>query len=217
MFRIPEINIAVVDIALAMGHGIDAFALNVGREDWQRERVQDAFTAAAGTDFRLFISFDMTSIPCASPADAEPLQQYIKCYYNDPNQFRYNGLPLVSTFAGSEEKCTFGEANTNQGWMVAIKGIENMPVTFIPSFFMDPAKFGELTVMDGAFSVRTTFFSFLRVSNISPMQWNSGWPMGVTPANFEMDEQYIRGLGGRTYMAAMSPWFFTVRPSISWV
>lgn len=177
------------DIVLAMGHEIDAFALNVGREDWQRERVQDAFTAAAGTDFRLFISLDMTSIPCASPADAEPLKQYIKEYYHHPNQFRYNGLPMISTFFG--EGCLFGTGSPNQGWMSAIKGIGDMPLTFIPSFFVDPGKFGEFTVMDGAFS------------------WNSGWPMDNIPADFEMDEQYIRGLGGRTYMAAMSPWFFT--------
>lgn len=153
---------ASADIVLAMGHEIDAFALNVGREDWQRERVQDAFTAAAGTDFRLFISLDMTSIPCASPADAESLKQYIKEYYHHPNQFRYNGLPMISTFSG--EGCLFGTGSPNQGWMSAIKGIGDMPLTFIPSFFVDPAKFGEFTVMDGAFSVRIILFILFRVS-----------------------------------------------------
>ena len=40
----------------------DAFALNVGHEDWQRERVADAYAAALQlqTDFKLFLSFDMT-------------------------------------------------------------------------------------------------------------------------------------------------------------
>jgi hypothetical protein len=40
----------------------DAFALNVGREDWQRARVADAYAAALQlqTDFKLFLSFDMT-------------------------------------------------------------------------------------------------------------------------------------------------------------
>ena len=40
----------------------DAFALNVGREDWQRARVADAYAAALElqTDFKLFLSFDMT-------------------------------------------------------------------------------------------------------------------------------------------------------------
>lgn len=40
----------------------DAFALNVGHEDWQRARVADAYAAALQlqTDFKLFLSFDMT-------------------------------------------------------------------------------------------------------------------------------------------------------------
>lgn len=40
----------------------DAFALNVGCEDWQRERVADCYEAARQlqTDFKLFLSFDMT-------------------------------------------------------------------------------------------------------------------------------------------------------------
>jgi Glycosyl hydrolase family 71 len=40
----------------------DAFALNVGREDWQRTRVADAYAAALQlqTEFKLFLSFDMT-------------------------------------------------------------------------------------------------------------------------------------------------------------
>ena len=40
----------------------DAFALNVGREDWQRDRVADCYEAAQQlqTDFKLLLSFDMT-------------------------------------------------------------------------------------------------------------------------------------------------------------
>ena len=40
----------------------DAFALNVGHEDWQRARVADAYAVALQlqTDFKLFLSFDMT-------------------------------------------------------------------------------------------------------------------------------------------------------------
>ena len=40
----------------------DAFALNVGREDWQRDRVADCYEVAQQlqTDFKLLLSFDMT-------------------------------------------------------------------------------------------------------------------------------------------------------------
>ena len=40
----------------------DGFALNVGLEDWQVDRVHDCYNAAQSTDlpFKLFNSFDMT-------------------------------------------------------------------------------------------------------------------------------------------------------------
>ena len=39
----------------------DGFALNVGPEDWQVDRVRDCYDAAQNTSlpFKLFISFDM--------------------------------------------------------------------------------------------------------------------------------------------------------------
>lgn len=50
------------DLKLFRWYDSDAFALNVGREDWQKARVADAYAAALQlqTDFKLFLSFDMT-------------------------------------------------------------------------------------------------------------------------------------------------------------
>ncbi|TFY78477.1 hypothetical protein EWM64_g5537 [Hericium alpestre] len=55
----------IVDIQLASTHGFDGFALNVGREDWQRARVADCYAAAQQlqTRFKLFLSFDMSAQP----------------------------------------------------------------------------------------------------------------------------------------------------------
>ncbi|KAL0959330.1 hypothetical protein HGRIS_014591 [Hohenbuehelia grisea] len=185
------VNNWLYDIKLAASKGIDGFALNLGRDTWQAARVADAYAAAmsSNTGFKLFLSFDMTSLPCASPDDAGALQSYIRSYYAHPNQFRYAGLPLVSTFAG--ENCRFGRGSLDDAWASAVKPAGGMPVYFLPSFFVDPASFSGLPVMDGAFS------------------WNSGWPMGNYAANFSMDTTYVSNLGGRSYMAAMSPWFFT--------
>jgi len=109
----------VADIELAQGHGFDAFALNVGREDWQRARVADAYEAALQlqTDFKLFLSFDMTSIPGGSEADAEFLRQYLELVGHHPNYFFYQGRALVSTFAG--DQCTFGKTSYAKGWGMA--------------------------------------------------------------------------------------------------
>jgi hypothetical protein len=37
--------------------------------------------------------------------------------------------------------------------------------------------------------------------------------MGNDKINFDSDNNYIRNLQGRTYMASVSPWFFTVSSS----
>jgi glucan endo-1,3-alpha-glucosidase len=42
------------------------------------------------------------------------------------------------------------------------------------------------------------------------LQWNAAWPMGDYDISFEPDNSYISNLGGRSYMASVSPWFFTV-------
>ncbi|KAI0827200.1 glycosyl hydrolase family 71-domain-containing protein [Trametes gibbosa] len=202
------------DIALAASKGIDAFALNVGNDAWEPSQVAYAYAAAgqynaklSGTNgtttasgfnttasgpFKLFLSFDMSSLPCAAATDVQPLQTYIAAYANNTSQMTYNGRVLVSTFAG--EACTFGAGSLNQAWVNAVKPVNSsLPdVWFVPSFFVDPQTFPSLPVLDGAF------------------HWNSGWPMGNYNISFAPDTSYISKLGGnRTYMAASSPWFFT--------
>jgi glucan endo-1,3-alpha-glucosidase len=71
--------------------------------------------------------------------------------------------------------------------------------------------------MDGHFNAsQLSLFSTGLTVNL---QWNGGWPVHLTPRSppaeisfpkLESDLHYIHHLGGRTYMAAISPWFFTV-------
>ncbi|KAI0327727.1 glycoside hydrolase [Cubamyces sp. BRFM 1775] len=208
------VNTWSTDIALAASKGIDAFALNVGGDSWEPAQVANAYAAAgqynanrtapagstsnstnstsSAAPFKLFLSFDMSSIPCSSASDAQRLQTYIKMYANNTSQMTYNGRTLVSTFAG--EACTFGtNGGLNQAWTNALKpGDASLPsVWFVPSFFVDPKTFQNLTVIDGAFN------------------WNSAWPMGNYNITFAPDLSYINNLNNRTYMASVSPWFFT--------
>jgi len=178
------------DINLAYSKGIDAFALNLGGDAWEPAQVQNAYTAAQTlqTPFKLFLSFDMSSVPCASSQDAVTLRNYISAYSSHPNQFNYNGGMFVSTFAG--ENCLFGYTTPNEGWVNAIK--TGLPaVYFVPAFFSSPDTFGTFTVMDGAFN------------------WNSAWPNNSADIDFVPDQSYLSVLGTRSYMAGVSPWFFT--------
>lgn len=53
------------DIRLASAGGIDGFALNIGPDSWQPEKVALAYRAASELGgFKMFLSFDMTEFNC---------------------------------------------------------------------------------------------------------------------------------------------------------
>ncbi|KAH7909032.1 glycoside hydrolase family 71 protein [Hygrophoropsis aurantiaca] len=217
------------DISLAHASGIDAFALNVGSDSWQPQQIANAYSAAlqSGTDFKLFMSFDMSSLPCGSADDAGTLRNYITTYASHPNQFIYNGRVFASTFAG--ESCTFGQSSVSKGWSTqftkhpALTG--SNAVYFMPSFFVSPSDFSTFgDVMDGAFNfnsgwpieVNTSFVNSV-VSSLHQLAPDAAPSTTNILSKFvgatATDAQYLSALssmgGQRTYMGAVSPWFFT--------
>jgi glucan endo-1,3-alpha-glucosidase len=138
-------------ISLASSKGIDAFALDLGKDAWETSKVADAYAAAIGTNFKLFIMFDMASLPCDKAEDGNFLRQLINAYYKHSNQLTYHGKPVVGTFGG--QTCRFGTDHMDDGWNNVVK--TNMrPVHFIPSFFIEPPMYEGLRSADGAFAVR---------------------------------------------------------------
>lgn len=97
----------------------DALALNVGNNDWEPKQVANAYAAAKslGTGFKLFLSFDFTSIDCTLPN----LVSWVNQYANHPNQFKVDGKPMISSFEG--------ECLGNSGWesLKTQTGGYNMP------------------------------------------------------------------------------------------
>lgn len=163
-------------------------------------------------------------MPCSSPQDASALRDYITRYADHPNQLRYNGNVFASTFAGDD--CTFGSGSSPDGWKSQFidQLTGNNKVHFVPAFFSDPNDFKNFdNVIDGVYN------------------WNSGWPVELTPekastllqplggtlnndlnstilldlvGSIQPDTVYLGGLtdmpsDSLTYMAAVSPWFFT--------
>ncbi|OBZ69458.1 Glucan endo-1,3-alpha-glucosidase agn1 [Grifola frondosa] len=196
------------DIRMAHAHGIDGFALNVGREDWQRHRVSDCYEAAlqAEVPFKLFLSFDMTSIPASCQGDICVLNDYVAAFAKHPSQLLYEGKALVSTFAGKNS--LFGFSNLSAAWRYAKAVLEQTaPIHLVPSFFINPGRYPEIHAMDGYFN------------------WNGSWPLHLTPRSprdeiecprLDTDYHHLHHLGGRTFMAAVSPWFFTHYGIDSW-
>ncbi|KIK99634.1 glycoside hydrolase family 71 protein [Paxillus rubicundulus Ve08.2h10] len=214
------------DILLAHQSGFDAFALNVGSDSWQPQQVANAFEAAqqSGTGFKLFMSFDMSSLPCNTADDAATLRTYITTYASHPNQFMYNDRVLASTFAG--ESCKFGQASVQSGWSTQF--IQQLSgsnaVYFIPSFFVDPSTFQSFNnLIDGMFNwnsawptqVTTSFAGSLTklVGELFPGIASAPNPLSSLVGATGTDQQYIDALNSmnpqKTYMASVSPWFFT--------
>lgn len=93
-------------------------------------------------------------MPCASSIDAQTLRNLVNTYVSHPNQLQYQSRAFVSTFSG--ETCTFGQGSVLDGWKNEFSMHPDLQgkIYFVPSFFIDPAKFGDFTtVMDGDFNV----------------------------------------------------------------
>ncbi|EIM88179.1 glycoside hydrolase [Stereum hirsutum FP-91666 SS1] len=201
-----------VDISLASFHGFDGFALNVGSEDWQLDRVADCYATAEKLmqpdreAFKLFFSFDMASIPGHTADDVELLRKYVKRFASHACQMKYKGKVLISTFAG--DQCRFGHDTMAEGWSYVLSVLKQItPIHFVPAFFIDPATYHSLSKLDGIF------------------HWNGSWPLHLSPRSppsdihcpkLDSDDYHLANLGDRTYMAALSPWFFTHYGEDSW-
>jgi len=96
------------EIRAAQAAGIDGFALNCGgwtlKEPHYKKRVLLIYQAAKelGTGFQLFLSADY-----ATGLTSEETRDMVETFRSHPNQFRYRGRPVLSTFAGGREQTEF--------------------------------------------------------------------------------------------------------------
>lgn len=187
------------DIKLASSYGIDGFALNIGPDYWQPDRISQMFSASTQfPSFKLFFSFDMSVM-----SDPNILISYCEQYAYHSNSFYYKNKYFVSTFAG--ENLNFGYPTVNDGWQNAFKtplANEGIYIYFVPSWTaLGPYDiFENYPVLDGMFS------------------W-AAWPSGNYPMNTDEDLLYIddANRNGKTYMAPLSPWFFTHFSYKNWI
>ncbi|KAG8845972.1 hypothetical protein FRB96_002198 [Tulasnella sp. 330] len=178
------------DIKLAAAQNIDAFALNMGSDSWQPDRMQDAYDAAAalssqGITFKMFVSFDMTSLNCGSTGTIVSIMQR---FASHPAQMKTSaGEMWVSTFDGGS--CSMWQSTLNSA---------GVSYKFIPAFFNDisgATMKAQQPAMGGDFL------------------WGGCWPSSDTPISWDNDNYRIERNGinrgaGDIYMASVSPWFF---------
>lgn len=140
----------------------------------------------------------MTAIGCGGVADAQTIAGLILRYANYTAQATVGNKTLVSTFSG--DGCYFGQSSVAAGWnsvRTIVKGA-GRDIYLVPAIFVDPNSFSSMTWFDGL------------------LNWDSGWPMGSTALTTASDTTWMSNLGGRTYMPAITPLFFTYYGTNSW-
>ncbi|KAJ4403082.1 hypothetical protein N0V82_010712 [Gnomoniopsis sp. IMI 355080] len=86
------------DMQLAKELGIDAFALNIGTDDFTDEQLGYAYESAANNDMKVFISFDFNWFDPTT--DADTVGQTIAKYAGKSAQLLIDGSAFASSFAG---------------------------------------------------------------------------------------------------------------------
>jgi hypothetical protein len=119
------------EIREAQARGIDGFALNCGgwtaREPHYKARTLLIYQAAKelGTGFRIFISADY-----ATGLTLDETRDMIETFRGHPNQFRWQGKPVLSTFGGGRRITEFVKGPEFQG---------DRAVFFVPFYYPTPA------------------------------------------------------------------------------
>lgn len=161
--------------------GIDAFALNIGVDGYTDQQLGYAYESAERNGMKVFISFDFN---WWSPGDANGVGQKIAQYKNRGAQLKVNGRTFASSFAGDG-------LNVD-----AMRSAAGDNVYFVPNFHPGQSSPDKI---DGA-------LNWLGWDN----NGNNKAPSGGNKVTVQDgDNQYKNWLGGKTYLAPVSPWFFT--------
>ncbi|KAJ4037442.1 hypothetical protein NW756_005553 [Fusarium oxysporum] len=177
------------DMKRAKSAGIDAFALNIGTDDYTDAQLDYAYESANRNGMKVFISFDFHFW---SVGDAVAVGQKVKKYADRPGQLRIDNRVFVSSFAGDNL-----DAN-------AVRSASGSNIFFVPNF---TPWGGSTNGIDGALNWMGW-----------PNDGNNKAPKdGKSVSVADGDKSYTNWLGNKKYMAPISPWFFThYGPEVDW-
>lgn len=171
------------DMQIAKDLGIDAFALNIGTDDFTDTQLGYAYDSAANNDMKVFISFDFNWF---SPTDdATKVGEIIANYSSHSAQLKVDGKVFASSFSGDGLDVS------------AVKGAAGTDVYFAPNF--SPDKTSDVDVVDGALNWMGWDSNG---DNKAPIP-------GHNVTVVQGDIHYNTWLGTKSYIAPVSPWFST--------
>ncbi|KAJ5641704.1 alpha-1-3-glucanase/mutanase [Penicillium lividum] len=169
------------DMQRAKNAGIDAFALNIGTDSYTDTQLNFAYASAYRNGMKVFISFDFN---WWGTGQGSAVGAKIKEYASHPAQLKVDGKVFVSSFSGD---------GVDVDAMTAAAG---QSLFFAPNFH--PGE-GDFSAVQGA---------------LNWMAWPSNGDNKAPTAEKIVevphgDQSYLDLLSDNSYIAPVSPWFFT--------
>ena len=166
----------------AKAAGIEAFALNIGTDSWTGQQLDLAYESAANNNMNVFISFDFNWY---STSMTPQIGAMIKTYGAKPAQLKVDGKVFVSSFLGD---------GFDLDTVASASGFSRDDLFFAPNF--QPTNVGSADAL----------FNW--------MAWPNDGNNRVPSASDNLtvsdgDQTYLAALGGKPYIAPVSPWFST--------
>ncbi|KNZ61115.1 hypothetical protein VP01_144g3 [Puccinia sorghi] len=182
------------DMQFAQQMGIDAFAINIGRDLTNERNLPLIYEVAEKNSFHVFVSFDM--VYYGKSGSSDDIIKIIEKFALEKSQFVYQGKPLISTFSGEVPgtflvslKITSSGELSCYSWS-SLKKRLHFPIYFLSVKFLpcwtgiDPT---QVPSVDGMLS------------------WDAWCPVSMS-----QDQRYIENLSavGKQYAAPLSAMFY---------
>ncbi|CAG7931288.1 unnamed protein product [Penicillium olsonii] len=169
------------DMKRAKDAGIDAFALNIGTDDYTDTQLAFAYQSAAEHDMKLFISFDFN---WWQTSEAAAVGMKVAEFANHPAQLLVDGRVFVSSFCGDG-------VDVNE-----MKAAAGSDLYFAPNYHPGHGDFGDV---DAAFNWM----------GWSSNGQNKAPTDEAHVSIVDGDNAYKEALDGKPLLAPVSPWFST--------
>ncbi|TRM66488.1 glycoside hydrolase family 71 protein [Schizophyllum amplum] len=169
------------DMRHAHAMGIDAFALNIGVDNYTDPQLEYAYESAARNDMKVFISFDFNWFGTDQGAD---VGARIALYAGKDAQLKIGDKVFASSFAG--------DGVDSQ----AVRDAAGVDIFWAPNFRAD----ADVGAVDG-------LLNWIAWPNNGNNKAPTGGEALISVA--DGDAAYVAALGEKPMIAALSPWFFT--------
>ena len=185
----------------AQAVGIDGFALNCGgwslREPHYKARTTLLYEAAQrlGTGFRLMISADY-----ATGLTLEETKDMLVSFGNHPNQFKWDGKPVLSTFCGEGADNRHGQAIIDFLNREFPDGKGGRTVVYVPYYYPRP----NITEIPSQAHVDQVFNTFPGLDGFFYFG-AAGYGPELAQANALLADKWVGA--GKIYMASVTPFY----------